>query len=59
MIVCCPNMGFAEAQERSSIWLNYYLNFGINVVLWNYRGYGMSTGIPSPSNLRSDAEIVC
>ena len=52
-------MGFAEAQERSSIWLNYYLNFGINVVLWNYRGYGMSTGTPSPSNLRSDAEIVC
>jgi hypothetical protein len=35
------------------------LDFGINVVLWNYRGYGNSTGIPTPTTNRLDAELVC
>lgn len=58
MILCNPNMGYAEEQQYSSIWIEFYLNFGINVVLWNYRGYGASTGVPSPTNLIKDVEVV-
>lgn len=59
MIICNPNMGFAEVQQYCSEWPVFYLNFGINVVLWNYRGYGNSTGVPSPANNRADSELVC
>ena len=58
MIMCNPNMGFAEVSQYSSEWPEFYLGFGINVVLWNYRGYGRSTGAPSPTNNRKDAELV-
>ena len=58
MIICNPNMGYAECQQYSSEWNDFYLNFGINVVLWNYRGYGKSTGAPSPGANRKDVELV-
>jgi hypothetical protein len=58
MIICNPNMAFAEVSQYSSEWPEFYLAFGINVVLWNYRGYGRSTGTPSPTNNRNDAELV-
>ena len=58
MIICNPNAGFAEIQQYSNSFLDFYLDFGINVVLWNYRGYGNSTGIPSPEANRADAEVV-
>jgi len=48
MIICNPNLGFAQLQQYSGQWLQFYHNFGINVVLWNYRGYAMSTGQPTP-----------
>ena len=28
-------------------------------MLWNYRGYGNSTGVPSPAINREDGELVC
>jgi len=59
IIICNPNFGFAETQQYCSEWPNFYLDFGINVILWNYRGYGNSTGVPSPENNRADAELVC
>ena len=58
MIICNPNAGFYEYMYYSSEWLEYYISNGINVVLWNYRGYGRSTGSPSPNNLKKDAEIL-
>lgn len=58
MIVCNPNLGFAEGQIYNSEWPNFYLDYGINVVLWNYRGYGQSTGFPSPGRNRRDVELV-
>lgn len=58
MIICNPNLGFAEVQQYTSDWVDFYLNFGLNVVLWNYRGFSGSTGDPSPSALREDAEQV-
>ena len=32
----------------------YYLNKGVDVLCWNYRGYGYSTGKATFNNLRSD-----
>jgi pimeloyl-ACP methyl ester carboxylesterase len=58
MIICNPNMGYAECQIYDSNWPDFYLDYGINVVLWNYRGYGKSTGKPSPTNNRNDIEMV-
>lgn len=31
---------------------------GINVFVWNYRGFGESEGFPTPRKLREDSEIV-
>jgi len=58
MIICNPNMGYAEVQQYNSEWPDFYLDQGINVVLWNYRGYGRSTGSPTPTKNREDSELV-
>ena len=58
MIICNPNMGYAEALQYSSEWLEFYLKRGINLVLWNYRGFSKSTGIPTPTALENDIELV-
>jgi pimeloyl-ACP methyl ester carboxylesterase len=34
------------------------MGLGINVVLWNYRGYGRSTGVPTPDKLKKDGEML-
>lgn len=51
-------MGYAEVSIYNCEWIDFYMEFGINVVLWNYRGYAGSTGTPSPTNNRNDAELV-
>lgn len=48
MIFCNPNAGFIEYFQFQSDWLEYYVNMGINVFVWNYRGFGLSEGTPSP-----------
>jgi alpha-beta hydrolase superfamily lysophospholipase len=48
MIFCNPNAGYAEFFQYQSDWLDYYYNNGINVFVWNYRGYGSSEGTPTP-----------
>ena len=58
MIFCSPNAGFAEFFQYQSDWLDYYLSNGIHVFAWNYRGYGLSEGTPTPKKLKEDAEIV-
>lgn len=58
IILCNPNLGFAEANQFSSEWVDFYLDHGINIVMWNYRGYGKSTGTPSPGNIQRDIEVV-
>lgn len=54
MIFCNPNAGFAEFFQYQSDWLDYYVQMGINVFVWNYRGYSLSEGTPSPRVLSSD-----
>ena len=55
VLICNPNAGLYEHAHRSSEWLSFYTALGLDVVLWNYRGYGRSEGVPSPSALRRDA----
>lgn len=54
MVVCCPNAGYYEFLFFESDWVNFYLRKGLNVFIWNYRGYGRSRGLPSPDALRRD-----
>jgi hypothetical protein len=58
IIFCNPNAGLYEFAYYQSEWLDYYISLGINVFLWNYRGYGRSGGSPSPENLKQDGQAV-
>jgi hypothetical protein len=31
---------------------------GINIFVWNYRGFGLSEGTPTPKKLKLDSEII-
>jgi hypothetical protein len=57
MIFCNPNAGFIEYFQYQSDWLEYYINMGINVFVWNYRGFGNSEGTPSPKVTKFGADI--
>ena len=39
-------------------WLSFWLSRGISLFLFNYAGYGQSTGKPSPSRIAHDGESV-
>jgi hypothetical protein len=41
-----------------AFYLRFFLNRNINVMLWNYRGYGLSTGAPDPYNVKLDSEVI-
>lgn len=58
VILCGSNGGFYEFSYYQSEWLEFYLDLGISVFLWNYRGYGRSKGKPSLENLKKDAKSV-
>lgn len=59
-VFCLPNAGLYELMilsDRKII--DSYQKKGYCVLIWNYRGYGHSTGFPSMQNLISDgAEIL-
>ena len=38
VIICFPNGGFVEYFYFQWEWVNFYLEKGINVLIWNYRG---------------------
>jgi alpha/beta superfamily hydrolase len=44
--------------QPHAYYLRYFLNKNINVMVWNYRGYGLSKGNPDPVNIRKDAETI-
>lgn len=58
ILLCSPNAGLYEFAYYQSEWLDYYTASGINVFMWNYRGYGRSQGYPNPSILKKDAEVI-
>ena len=53
MIICGPNGSSYQSFSRN-INLDNYLHRGIDVLCYNYRGYGFSNGMSSFNNLRSD-----
>ena len=53
MIICGPNAEPYQIFARN-IPLNIYLNKGIDILCWNYRGYGYSTGKADFNNLKED-----
>ena len=58
MLFCNPNAGFYEFAYYQSEWLEYYIQSGINVFMWNYRGYGRTKGRPSIARLKKDGLAV-
>lgn len=58
MIYCSPNAFLYEAFQFENEWIDFYRNLGINLFVWNYRGYGRSEGTPHPSTMFSDAEMI-
>jgi len=58
MIICGPNAAPYEIFSYTDKWVDYYLDNGINVFVWNYRGYGDSTGKVNFRNMQTDAVLV-
>jgi alpha/beta superfamily hydrolase len=58
ILICNPNAGYYEYAYYQSEWVEYYINLGVNVFLWNYRGYGASKGWPNPGRIQKDGLII-
>lgn len=58
VLFCNPNAGYYEFTYFQSEWLEYYITSGIDVVLWNYRGFGKSSGKPDIRVLIEDGKLV-
>lgn len=58
IIICNPNGASYEIFANSDKWVEYYLDIGVSVLLWNYRGFGESNGDVNFENQREDAECV-
>ncbi len=58
---CNPNAAFYECisqVELSKSWFGFYRNRGFDIFMFNYRGYGRSSGSPTPSAVKADAEYL-
>ncbi|CAD8123968.1 unnamed protein product [Paramecium sonneborni] len=58
VLFCNPNGGYYEYMFYDCNWFRFYENNQINVIVWNYRQYGQSTGTINPKGLLSDANTV-
>lgn len=58
VIFCNPNAAYYEFAYFQTDWIELYVGSGINLVMWNYRGYGRSSGRPDLSKMKIDAEKV-
>jgi alpha/beta superfamily hydrolase len=60
VIMCNPNALFYHHMVNSpnSYWLSFFLKKGINVMGWNYRGYGHTKGSCTPYNIKADGESI-
>ena len=56
VLMCNPNAGLYENvhDPEQSPKLRHFLERGLNVFVWNYRGYGRSEGAPSPASNNKD-----
>ena len=53
VIMCNPNAGRFEQSALHPFWLDFYRERGLNVLVWNYRGFGRSEGSPSPKHFET------
>jgi Serine aminopeptidase, S33 len=59
IILCNANGDYYEYIYYQNKWIiPFFTSKGIDVALWNYRGYGNSRGTISPANLKSDGICV-
>ena len=58
VLFCNPNAGFYEFAFYQSEWFEFYFKRGINLMFWNYRGFGRSQGKPSVRKICLDGEAV-
>ena len=60
ILVCNPNAMYYQhmVNHPHAFYLRFFLNRNINVMLWNYRGYGLSNGTPDPYNVKTDSEVI-
>ncbi|CAI2379335.1 unnamed protein product [Moneuplotes crassus] len=57
VMICNPNCVYYENFGiYEDQFFNFFLRNGFNVFLWNYRGYGRSTGSISPDSFFEDAD---
>ena len=58
VIICNPNALYYHhyVTYPNSYILNLLLDLNINVICWNYRGYGWTNGSVDPYNIKEDAE---
>lgn len=54
VVYCCPNGGYFEYIYYQTDWIEFYLQLNLPIFLWNYRGYGSSSGKPTTDNLIKD-----
>lgn len=59
-ILCNPNaMNYQHMiNYPHAFYMKYFLNRQINILVWNYRGYGRTQGSPDPDSIKKDAEQV-
>ena len=50
--------GNAELAQEYDDLAEHYNSFNLNFVVADYRGYGLSTGIPSKENLHQDSKLI-
>ena len=58
ILICNKSIYPYELSVYYDKWIEYYLSWGINVVLYNYRGYSESNGCSTISNMQTDAEEI-
>ena len=58
VLFCGPNAGLYELTHYQSDWVTFYKSLGFDVCVYNYRGYGRSSGTPSPAANAADVDLV-
>lgn len=58
IVFCNPNAAYYEFAYFQTDWIELYVGAGVNLVMWNYRGYGRSTGNPDLKSMKIDGELL-
>ncbi|KAJ8599730.1 hypothetical protein CTAYLR_003395 [Chrysophaeum taylorii] len=62
VLLCAPNAvlyeSFGMAPRDGAGWVATYARLGLQVVVWNLRGYGRTPGLPSPAENGADGVAV-